>query len=80
MQLAERGVRTLMVEGGASLISSFLDAGLWDVAVITVAPVVFRTGVSLDTAPDLQTVDMSRFSKPQWTQVGGDVVMLGFPK
>ncbi len=37
--LYERGIRTLMVEGGASVITAFFRAGLADAAVLTVAPV-----------------------------------------
>ena len=45
--------RSLMVEGGASVISSFLVSGLVDLVIITIAPVyvgdgigVFQPGVS----------------------------------
>lgn len=37
--LHERGIRSLMVEGGASVITAFLRAGLADAVVLTVAPV-----------------------------------------
>lgn len=37
-QLAARGVRSVMVEGGPSILRSFLCDGLGDYAVITVAP------------------------------------------
>ncbi len=37
--LGERGIRSLMVEGGASVITAFLRAGLADAVVLTVAPV-----------------------------------------
>ena len=36
---------SLMVEGGAALLKSFLDAGLWDEAWIETAPVVLGEGV-----------------------------------
>jgi len=39
-RLAERGIRSLMVEGGATVISAFLRARLVDVVVLTVAPVL----------------------------------------
>ncbi len=38
--LYERGIRSLMVEGGASVITAFLRAGLADAIVLTVAPVL----------------------------------------
>ncbi|MHA7878604.1 MAG: RibD family protein [Saccharospirillum sp.] len=37
--LYERGIRSLMVEGGANVITAFLRGGLADAAVLTVAPV-----------------------------------------
>ena len=36
--LYERGIQTLLVEGGATLLQSFIDAGLWDEARIETAP------------------------------------------
>jgi 3,4-dihydroxy 2-butanone 4-phosphate synthase/GTP cyclohydrolase II len=38
-RLAERGVETLMVEGGAGVITSFLSTPLADQVIITIAPV-----------------------------------------
>ncbi len=37
-RLAEEGVNSLMVEGGAGVISAFLSAGLVDQVVLTIAP------------------------------------------
>ncbi|WP_108126310.1 RibD family protein [Saccharospirillum mangrovi] len=37
--LYERGIRSLMVEGGASVITAFLRAALADAVILTVAPV-----------------------------------------
>lgn len=38
--LYDRGIRNLMVEGGAAVITAFLQAGLADAIVLTVAPVL----------------------------------------
>ncbi len=38
-------LNSLMVEGGAELLGSFLDAGLWDEAWVETAPVALGTGV-----------------------------------
>lgn len=35
-----------MVEGGAGVISSFLQQGLFDLLIITIAPVIVGDGVS----------------------------------
>lgn len=39
--------RSLMIEGGASVISTFLASGLVDLVVITIAPVLVGDGVSM---------------------------------
>lgn len=46
--LSEAGVQSLMVEGGSSLLASFMTSGLWDDARIEIAPVTFG---SRGTAP-----------------------------
>lgn len=43
--LYDRKLNSLMVEGGNTLLKSFLDAGLWDEAWIETAPVVLGAGV-----------------------------------
>jgi diaminohydroxyphosphoribosylaminopyrimidine deaminase/5-amino-6-(5-phosphoribosylamino)uracil reductase len=38
--LAARGVRSLLVEGGAGASGAFLDAGIWDRVVVFAAPIL----------------------------------------
>ena len=38
--LFSRGITSVMVEGGASVIQSFLDSGLWDCARIEISPLI----------------------------------------
>ena len=38
--LQDMGIRTLMVEGGASVISSFLQSGLVNRLIVTVCPTI----------------------------------------
>lgn len=45
----ELGGGSLMVEGGASIISSFLDSGLVDLVIITIAPIFVGEGVGVST-------------------------------
>ena len=40
-----RGVQSLLVEGGAKLLQSFLDEGLWDEARVEESPSLLRAGV-----------------------------------
>lgn len=66
--LAERGVRSLMVEGGAQVIESFLRAGLADRVIVTIAPRISNgTRVQMATAITLE--------QPRFTQLGEDVIL-----
>ncbi|MDR0895442.1 MAG: bifunctional diaminohydroxyphosphoribosylaminopyrimidine deaminase/5-amino-6-(5-phosphoribosylamino)uracil reductase RibD [Prevotellaceae bacterium] len=44
--LYERKLQSLLVEGGSQLLQSFIDAGLWDEAVIEESPMRLLSGVS----------------------------------
>lgn len=44
--LRQRGIQSLIVEGGARLLQSFIDAGLWDEARIETAPFRLNRGVA----------------------------------
>jgi 2,5-diamino-6-(ribosylamino)-4(3H)-pyrimidinone 5'-phosphate reductase len=45
--LGALGYRSIMVEGGASVISSVLSSGLVDLLVVTIAPVLVGEGIGL---------------------------------
>ena len=47
-----RGIQSLLVEGGARLLQSFIDAGLWDEARIETAPFALGTGVAAPALTD----------------------------
>lgn len=49
--LYNRGIQSLLVEGGAKLLQSFIDEGLWDEARIETAPFCLEGGIA---APLLQ--------------------------
>ncbi|MCI4353949.1 MAG: dihydrofolate reductase family protein [Thermoplasmata archaeon] len=53
--LAQRGVRSILVEGGAKVLASFLRAGLADAMTVYVAPIVIGGA----TAPPMVTGDDS---------------------
>lgn len=55
--LYERGVQSLLVEGGRSLLQSFIEASLWDEARVEYAPVVLGSGVEV---PKLYAAEMDR--------------------
>ncbi len=81
-QLGEQGVRSLMVEGGAQVLSSFLRHRLAHQVIVTVAP-MFVGGVRAirDIQPEGTNGD---FRFPQLTDVshhsvGEDLVLVGTP-
>lgn len=48
--LYERGFQSLLVEGGSTLLQSFIDAGLWDEAYVEESPTLLESGVK---APEM---------------------------
>ncbi|RLT38156.1 MAG: GTP cyclohydrolase II [Chloroflexi bacterium] len=77
IRLGEMGLGSLMVEGGPSILTSFLAARLADYAVVTVAPIfvggVHAVNQSLDPSPE----KLPRITNPQIVQVGPDVTIWG---
>jgi riboflavin biosynthesis pyrimidine reductase len=77
--LAAKGIRSIMVEGGATVLSHFLQAGLANAAVVTVAP-IFVGGLHAmaanGTSPH-SPADFPTLSEPQFIQLGHDIVYYG---
>lgn len=67
--LADRKVQSLMVEGGAQLLQSFLDAGLWDEAFIEVAPARLGDGVKAPTIPSEYPREVEKWMGRTFVQV-----------
>lgn len=78
--LYDKGVHRLMVEGGASVITSFLAQNLVDWVVLTEAP-VFLGGLHAVEQPSWQSDDSSlrppRLQIVESEQMGEDLVILG---
>lgn len=71
--LAQRGVHSLMVEGGATVLTSFLQARLVDKVVLTIAPTFlggFRGVGQLEGA-------LPRLKQVQYQTIGEDIVVSG---
>ena len=49
--LHQRGIQSLLVEGGTTTLQSFMDAGLWDEMRVETAPKELGTGVKAPTPP-----------------------------
>ncbi len=74
------GLRTILVEGGSRLATSFLKAGLVDKCVVIMAPKIVGEGVS--AVGDLKISKISRaieFSDVRFFQSGSDMVFIGYP-
>ncbi len=76
-ELRRRGVRRLMVEGGASVITSFLNGRWADYLLVTISPHLVG-GLSALTRPLATTeVEVPSLLHPQGMQMGTDWVIWG---
>ena len=73
-KLGERGIRSLMVEGGAHIIQSFLSQGLADQIVLTIAPILVG---GLKAVDQLLTNGFPQVPDPQIVLVEKDVILWG---
>jgi diaminohydroxyphosphoribosylaminopyrimidine deaminase / 5-amino-6-(5-phosphoribosylamino)uracil reductase len=74
-QLHSRGIRHLMVEGGAKIAAAFLGAHLVDEIVIYLAPSFLGRGIA--TLDDLGINTLDEAQHWRWDPVGGSAVPLG---
>ena len=80
--LGELGVSSLMVEGGAAVISSFLTHSLVDLVVLTISP-VFLGGLKSLEEGALRSNGIALGQHPMrlvetvYTQMGDDLVLMG---
>lgn len=79
--LREKGVSSLMVEGGARVITSFLEQDLVDQIVLTIAPIILAglPAVERRQALDLQgnKQDVARLREIGYDQAGQDLIVWG---
>lgn len=76
--LRERGVGSVLVEGGAAVITSFLRQGLVDRLIVCIAPKI--AGAGIEAVGDLgirQMGDALRIRDPRIEQVGDDLIFDG---
>lgn len=77
--LAARGVRRLLVEGGAEMHRSFLAAGLADQVQVWVAPLLLPGGEAVPAAAGAASaLGALRLGDVQWRKVGDDLVLQGY--
>lgn len=85
--LSAEGIQSVMVEGGNAVLSSFLEQGLYDFVIVTVAPVLFGDGVpafrresTMSNVVARPAFSFPRIESPKWSTFGDDVVLSGRPK
>lgn len=75
MGLFKLGMRRILIEGGATTVSAFVEAGVVDRLHVLVAPVILGSGITGLSLPPIQRLDEAR--RPQ-TRIhvldGGDVL------
>lgn len=72
--LYERGIRSLMVEGGAKIITSFLKAGLADALVLTICP---RMIGGYRAVQDLHINSVANLASMQSACLSDDLIIWG---
>ena len=80
--LHERGIQSVMIEGGGSVINSLLspeNASLVDAVIITIAPTWLGQGGVVVSPPRRQAgTAVGRLRDTKWYQMGDDAVLCGF--
>jgi 3,4-dihydroxy 2-butanone 4-phosphate synthase/GTP cyclohydrolase II len=74
--LADLGINSLMVEGGASVITAFLSQHLVDLIILTIAPVM----VGGLRAPKVFITSQPRLRDLGYERVGDDLIIWGKPR
>ena len=77
--LGDKGINTLMVEGGAQIIANFLASRLVDQVIVTIAPVVVGGLRVVDSVSLFQSNNFPRLRQLHYQQVGDDLVVRGEP-
>ncbi|MEL6561211.1 MAG: bifunctional diaminohydroxyphosphoribosylaminopyrimidine deaminase/5-amino-6-(5-phosphoribosylamino)uracil reductase RibD [Bacteroidota bacterium] len=71
--LYQRKVQSVIIEGGSRLLTSFMEKGLWDEAMIFKSKNVFKEGISSPTS----TIDKDLLMQPEdRTDVQGDTLIM----
>ncbi|MBN1350035.1 bifunctional diaminohydroxyphosphoribosylaminopyrimidine deaminase/5-amino-6-(5-phosphoribosylamino)uracil reductase RibD [candidate division KSB1 bacterium] len=77
-KLGSRGITTLLVEGGAELITSILKNRLADRVVVFVAPIIIGSGVpAIKNLSILQIGNSIKISETEWHRSDRDMIVKG---
>ncbi len=75
--LQSEGLRSVMVEGGARVITSFLREGFVDRLAITVAPVLVGGLRAVEDLPGEREASLPRLRHPRYRWLGDNLVLVG---
>lgn len=78
--LRRESMCSVMVEGGAAVLSSFLKSGLCDLVIITISPKLFGTGLTLADRAESVSFPSTELSDPEWVKCGDDIILIGAPR
>lgn len=72
--LYKQGICSLYIEGGMGIISSFLDAGLYDRISVYTAPKLLGPGIGLSIKEKVKMDDSLKFEEGVWTPLAQDIL------
>jgi len=78
-RLGEMGIETVMVEGGARIITSFLSERLVDQVIVTVAPVLIGGLRAVHRIDQSDSGCLPRLHNPRYQKIAEDLVLWGEP-
>jgi len=79
-ELAAAGIGSVMIEGGAGIIGSFLIRRFVDVVIVTICPVIAGGVRAVDIPRDVGDADLPELSGIRFMRLGRDIVLMGVPR
>jgi 3,4-dihydroxy 2-butanone 4-phosphate synthase/GTP cyclohydrolase II len=79
-ELKKQGIHSLMVEGGACVITNFLRSRLIDYLVLTIAPTMVGGLRAVDLDRGGSPPSLPRLLAPKYQQLGTDLILWGEPE
>ncbi|KPV42173.1 bifunctional diaminohydroxyphosphoribosylaminopyrimidine deaminase/5-amino-6-(5-phosphoribosylamino)uracil reductase RibD [Alicyclobacillus ferrooxydans] len=79
--MAKQGISSLLVEGGSTLVASFLEERLVDKVLYYLAPKFLRSGIRATKGRRTERMlDALNLDKVSYEQVGPDILVTGYPR
>jgi len=78
--LGNKNIRSVMVEGGGTILNNVLANSIADYVIVSIAPRLFGSGVSVFRREEEGKGPIPSLRDPTWHTVGSDVVLSGYPQ